>query len=298
MYSASQGFNAVYSGIKERSEGRKQMLRLVRKIMRNTDDDDDQLGVDQDVIINRSIADASGSQSHVDQHIDMDISTVQPISELDVTPQLQLVKQPVDNSSNLTKSSNKKKKSNKNIIQQVITGHKPDDDGTSWIRDILVYDIPVSLTPEEILQQGIPVQWFPARWTLKERKQREKFQATIRKIPDSMTVATLWKDHRPHSFLTAINGLKSFKIVQTAKGDRKLIGYFEKWVDMRTALDNQYDWEQQHLSWNRHDPPMQRTRTSGKTKSEKHKKQKKDKSRKTSRSKVLAEILDVLRKLI
>ncbi|PKK65025.1 hypothetical protein RhiirC2_755709, partial [Rhizophagus irregularis] len=69
----------------------------------------------------------------------MDISTVQPISELDVTPQLQLVKQPVDNSSNLTKSSNKKKKSNKNIIQQVITGHKPDDN--------------VSLTPEEILQQ-------------------------------------------------------------------------------------------------------------------------------------------------
>ncbi|CAB4481002.1 unnamed protein product [Rhizophagus irregularis] len=145
MYSASQGFNTVYSGIKERSEGRKQMLRFMRKheekpkkgkkakknkkkkhqsedsdsdvltdvstskIMRNTDDDDD-------VIINRSIADASGSQSHIDQHIDMDISTVQPISELDVTPQPHLVKQPVDNSSNLTKSSNKKKKSNKNII--------------------------------------------------------------------------------------------------------------------------------------------------------------------------------------
>ncbi|EXX57302.1 hypothetical protein GLOIN_2v1469660 [Rhizophagus irregularis DAOM 181602=DAOM 197198] len=123
--------------------------------MRNTDDDNDQLGVNQDVIINQLIADASESQSHVDQHIDMEISTVQPISELDVTPQLQLVKQPVDNSSNLTKSSNKKKKSNKNIIQQVITGHKPDDDGTSRIRDILrlVYDIPVSLTPEEILQQ-------------------------------------------------------------------------------------------------------------------------------------------------
>ncbi|GBC43733.2 hypothetical protein GLOIN_2v1846149 [Rhizophagus irregularis DAOM 181602=DAOM 197198] len=29
MYSASQGFNAVYSGIKERSEGRKQMLCLM-----------------------------------------------------------------------------------------------------------------------------------------------------------------------------------------------------------------------------------------------------------------------------
>ncbi|POG69184.1 hypothetical protein GLOIN_2v1629658, partial [Rhizophagus irregularis DAOM 181602=DAOM 197198] len=111
MYSASQGFNAVYSGINELSEGRKQMLCLVRKyeekskkgkkakknkkkhqsedsdsdvltdvstsgIMRNTDNDDDKLGVDQDVIINRSIADASKSQSHVDQPIDMEISTV------------------------------------------------------------------------------------------------------------------------------------------------------------------------------------------------------------------------------
>ncbi|PKY30894.1 hypothetical protein RhiirB3_419144, partial [Rhizophagus irregularis] len=124
-------------------------------------------------------------------------------------------------------------------------------------------------------------------------------------------------------------GLKSFKIIQTARGDRKLIGYFEKWVDMRTALDNQFDWEQLHLSWNRHDSPSQRTRSFGnntnkdrqrtsgsrqtdkskqnsknskkkpqEAKSEKHNKQKKDKSRKTSRSKVLAEILDVLRKLI
>ncbi|GET66827.1 hypothetical protein GLOIN_2v1765605 [Rhizophagus irregularis DAOM 181602=DAOM 197198] len=76
---------------------------------------------------------------------------------------------------------------------------------------------------------------------------------------------------------------------------------------MRTALDNQFDWEQLHLSWNRHDSPSQRTSKQNsknskkkpqEAKSEKHKKQKKDKSRKTSRSKVLAEILDVLRKLI
>ncbi|EXX50393.1 hypothetical protein RirG_271230 [Rhizophagus irregularis DAOM 197198w] len=214
MYSASQGFNAVYSGIKKRSEGRKQMLRLVRKhkekskkgkkakknkkkkhqsedsdsdvltdvstseIIRNTDDDDDQLGVDQDVIINRSIADASGSQSHVDQYIDMDILTVQPISELDVMPQPQLVKQPVDNSSNLTKSSNKKKKSNKNIIQQVITGHKPNDDDTSRIRNILVYDVPVSLTPEEILQQL--TLW--GKTISLQMKQQKKYQTVRLKI--------------------------------------------------------------------------------------------------------------------
>ncbi|CAB4398705.1 unnamed protein product [Rhizophagus irregularis] len=114
-----------------------------------------------------------------------------------------------------------------------------------------------------------------------------------------------------------------------AKGERKFIGYFEKWVDMRTALDNHYTWEQINLSWNRHVPPKQPTRSQGnntnknhrtsrsqqtqnqqnslknskkkpqETKSDKKsKKDKKDKSRKASRSKVLAEIIDVLRKLI
>ncbi|CAB4401864.1 unnamed protein product [Rhizophagus irregularis] len=109
---------------------------------------------DQNVNINRSIADVSGSQSHVDQPFDMDITPVEPVSNLDVTmPQPQLLQQPDNNLSNLTKSSNKKKKSNKNIIQQVITGYKPGDDGTSQVRDILVYDIPVSWMPEEILQK-------------------------------------------------------------------------------------------------------------------------------------------------
>ena len=179
---------------------------------------------------------------------------------------------------------------------------------------------------------GIPVRWFPARWTLKERKQREKFQATIHKIPDSMIVATLWTDHRPHSFLSAIKGLKSFKIIQTARGECKLIGYFEKWVDMREALDKQLTWEEHILSWNRHTPLKQPTRSHGsyinknqrtsrsqktektqpnsknskkkpeETKSKKpeeqKKKKKKDKSRSGSRSKVLAEILDLLRKLV
>ncbi|EXX63768.1 hypothetical protein RirG_149240 [Rhizophagus irregularis DAOM 197198w] len=74
--------------------------------MRNTDDDDDQLGVDRDVIINQSIVNASGSQLHVDQPFDIKISTVQPISELDIMFQPQLVKQPVDSSPVLNYKSN------------------------------------------------------------------------------------------------------------------------------------------------------------------------------------------------
>jgi hypothetical protein len=41
---------------------------------------------------------------------------------------------------------------------------------------------------------GIPIHWFSASWTLKERKERECFQAVIINIPDSMTLETLWQD--------------------------------------------------------------------------------------------------------
>ncbi|EXX55912.1 hypothetical protein RirG_220850 [Rhizophagus irregularis DAOM 197198w] len=167
--------------------------------MQNTVDDDDQIGDDQDVnitqfmrfapfflpifghltCVNRLIADASGSQSHVDQPFDMEVTPVEPVSNLDITmPQPQLLQQPDNNLSNLTKSSNKKKKSNKNIIQQVITGHKPGDDGTSQVRDILVYNIPVSWTPEEILQKLT----FWGNTISLQMKQQKKYQTVRLKI--------------------------------------------------------------------------------------------------------------------
>ncbi|PKC56876.1 hypothetical protein RhiirA1_446392 [Rhizophagus irregularis] len=73
--------------------------------------------------------------------------------------------------------------------------------------------------------EGIPVRWFPASWTLRERKQREKFQAVIHDIPEEMTMATLWSDRKPQLFLQ-ICSASAFKIIQTSKGKRKLVGYF------------------------------------------------------------------------
>ncbi|CAB4407282.1 unnamed protein product [Rhizophagus irregularis] len=83
---------------------------------------------------------------------------------------------------------------------------------------------------------GIPVRWFPASWTLRERKQREKFQAVIHDIPEEMTMATLWNDRKPTTFLTSC-GASAFKIIQTSKGKRKLVGYFENWEATLKALD-------------------------------------------------------------
>ncbi|CAB4439623.1 unnamed protein product [Rhizophagus irregularis] len=83
---------------------------------------------------------------------------------------------------------------------------------------------------------GIPVRWFPASWNLQERKQREKFQAVIHDIPEEMTMATLWNDRKPTTFLMSC-GASAFKIIQTSKGKRKLVGYFENWEATLKALD-------------------------------------------------------------
>ncbi|RGB27023.1 hypothetical protein C1646_769659 [Rhizophagus diaphanus] len=83
---------------------------------------------------------------------------------------------------------------------------------------------------------GIPVRWFPTSWTLQERKQCEKFQAVIHDIPGEMIMATLWKDCKPTEFLMKC-GASAFKLIQTSKERRKLVGYFENWETTLRALD-------------------------------------------------------------
>jgi hypothetical protein len=108
--------------------------------------DDDQSDEDRDVNIDRPI---SGISTY-DDHTEMEIIPDETAKQLDViapiTPQALIrseTQQPEKSLADKTKSSNTKKL-NKRIPQNVITGHNPTDDGTSRVRDILVYDIPVS----------------------------------------------------------------------------------------------------------------------------------------------------------
>ncbi|EXX53133.1 uncharacterized protein OCT59_025390 [Rhizophagus irregularis] len=124
----------------------------------NQMDDDRDLNIDRsisktNVDQNRTIAELSGTQPNVDHSL-MEITSVTiTLLIIDVTPQPQQVTQQEITMTNLTKSSNKKKKSNKTLIQNVITGHTLTDDDASRVRDILVYDVLVSWTPEDILKE-------------------------------------------------------------------------------------------------------------------------------------------------
>ncbi|CAB4421412.1 unnamed protein product [Rhizophagus irregularis] len=114
---------------------------------------------------------------------------------------------------------------------------------------------------------GIPVRWFPASWTLRERKQREKFQAVIHDIPEDMAMATLWTDRKPCNFLMTC-GASSFKIIQTSKGRRKLVAYFENWETTLKALDTPQFFvpDGKELKWCRHSIPNLKKARKPKTK--------------------------------
>ena len=79
-----------------------------------------------------------------------------------------------------------------------------------------------------VLLAGLFVRWFPADWTLPERKQRERFQAVLRNLPAELTMDSLLTDGKPSQFLQDA-GFKAFKLISTVDEKRKLVGYYESW---------------------------------------------------------------------
>ncbi|RGB22610.1 hypothetical protein C1646_677717, partial [Rhizophagus diaphanus] len=64
------------------------------------------------------------------------------------------------------------------------------------------------------------------------------------------------RDQKPTTYLCEL-GAKSFKIVQTGKGKRKLVGYFEIWEAVRKVLDYHQVLSSEgiRLSWCQHSTP-------------------------------------------
>ncbi|PKY39095.1 hypothetical protein RhiirA4_452233 [Rhizophagus irregularis] len=69
-------------------------------------------------------------------------------------------------------------------------------------------------------------------------------------------MATLWNDRKPTTFLTSC-GASAFKIIQTSKGKRKLVGYFKNWEATLKALETPQVFLEnlQELKWCRHSIP-------------------------------------------
>ncbi|CAB4432324.1 unnamed protein product [Rhizophagus irregularis] len=179
------------------------------------------------------------------------------------------------------KNSHKGKKTSELEATQILTGYETNDDeqercSVKRQHKYQTLRVKIALSSFALPQfnkcwttdlGGIPVRWFPASWTLRERKQREKFQAIIHDIPEDMTMATLWTDRKPCNFLM-ICGANSFKIIQTSKGRRKLVAYFENWETTLKALNTPQPFvpDGAELKWCRHSIPNLKKARKPKTK--------------------------------
>ncbi|GBC02743.1 hypothetical protein RclHR1_04790012 [Rhizophagus clarus] len=99
----------------------------------------------------------------------------------------------------------------------------------------------------------VVVRWFPASWSLKERKERERFQAVVQGPPDSFTADALAVKEHLTNFINPLR-IKAFKEVKNPDSTRKMIAYFEisGLVLNRQDKPNKLD----------QDPPSKRTKVS------------------------------------
>jgi len=167
---------------------------------------------------------------------------------------------------------------------------------------------------------NIPVRWFPADWTLQERKKRESFQLAVKSIPDSLTINDCWLPlyGKLTEYLTDRH-VKAWRILKIGKV-RKLILYFESFADLKYCKEKGMTFgpadNLQNLELSRHGSPnftkcnsknepkkkasTQPTKQDKKTTATltQKKKPKKNRGQSNDNQKVLAEILSLLRKIV
>jgi hypothetical protein len=86
----------------------------------------------------------------------------------------------------------------------------------------------------------------------------------------------------PHEFLENFN-VKSYKSITTAKGERMILGYFEKLTDIELALDMSFTLLNQEFRWSRSTPPFNRKKKSASGRSSKSPKSKDDRAQSKSK---------------
>lgn len=67
---------------------------------------------------------------------------------------------------------------------------------------------------------GTSIRWFPAQWTLHERKTREKFQLALKDLPVILKQEDIWKDGKLVPFFSGMN-IKAHKVVHMPDKTRK-----------------------------------------------------------------------------
>ncbi|PKY59880.1 hypothetical protein RhiirA4_482999 [Rhizophagus irregularis] len=94
------------------------------------------------------------------------------------------------------------------------------------------------------LDEDTVVRWYPGHWKLKERKERERFQAKILVPPDASddTFKNYRKGHNFGDFVLKKLKAKSWSNILD-KGNKIVIIYFESQKDLHAAMEVDQAWK-------------------------------------------------------
>ncbi|GES73120.1 hypothetical protein GLOIN_2v1773466 [Rhizophagus clarus] len=110
---------------------------------------------------------------------------------------------------------------------------------------------------------GFPVRWFPASWSLQERKKKERYQAAVLNPPESMNLATLV--HKENEAYLISHNINMFKEVKLPDDKRKIIRYLSNWDDLHRLINNPNVWNGETVDWTRHTPLSHKLRKATKS---------------------------------
>ncbi|GBC05631.1 hypothetical protein RclHR1_06330001 [Rhizophagus clarus] len=181
-----------------------------------------------------------------------------------------------------------------NEASTVITGYLPANNSQAFVRDIIVYDIPAKWDNyttinalsawKKVISMTIKRQkkyktlhvnkMVSSVLVLKERKERERYQAVVLNPPESMTTATLI--HKDNEAYLISHNINMFKEVKLPDGKRKIIGYLSNWDNLYRLINTPNVWNDETVDWTHHTSPSHNPRKS--TRSTRDKSQGKTKS--------------------
>ncbi|GBB84818.1 hypothetical protein RclHR1_01140007 [Rhizophagus clarus] len=99
---------------------------------------------------------------------------------------------------------------------------------------------------------NLEVRWFPGRWTLKQRHNRSTFTAKVEGLPVSVaTDPILIQDYDKRDSFFKDQGLKAYKFLKQGTDHVTMLGYFENYEDLKTALESPFVYERIEFKWYR-----------------------------------------------
>ncbi|GBB98995.1 hypothetical protein RclHR1_03390011 [Rhizophagus clarus] len=94
------------------------------------------------------------------------------------------------------------------------------------------------------------VRWFPGRWTLKQRNNHATFAAKVEGLPVSVTAdPLLTQDYDKRDFFFKDQDICAYKFSKKGTGRVMILGFFETYEDLKTALKSPFIYERTEYRW-------------------------------------------------